>query len=48
MTPGEYRLTRVGDQWDTSPYVTDFPVEGVSTSVYIRNMGQFIQALGAR
>ncbi len=48
VTPGEYRLTRVGDQWDTSPYVTDFPVEGVSTSVYIRNMGQFIQALGAR
>lgn len=48
VTPGEYRLTRVGDQWDTSPYVTDFPVDGVSTSVYIRNMGQLIQTLGAR
>ena len=48
VAPGEFRMTRVGDPWDTSPYITDFPVEGVSTSVYIRNMGQLIQALGAR
>lgn len=48
VAPGEFRMTRVGDQWDTSPYITDFPVEGVSTSVYIRNMGVLIQALGAR
>ena len=38
-------MTRVGDLWDTSPYRTDFPVEGVSTSVFIRNMGELIETL---
>ena len=47
VQPGEFRLTRVGDKWDTSPYVTDFPEEGISTGVYIRNMGVLIRALGA-
>ncbi|QYF87727.1 pectate lyase [Brevundimonas sp. PAMC22021] len=47
VTGGEYQMTRVGDVWDTSPYNTDFPVEGVSTSVFIRNMGDLIEALGA-
>ncbi|RYG17021.1 MAG: pectate lyase, partial [Caulobacteraceae bacterium] len=47
VTGGEYQMTRVGDLWDTSPYQTDFPVEGVSTSVFIRNMGDLIEALGA-
>lgn len=46
VTGGEYQMTRVGDLWDTSPYQTDFPVEGVSTSVFIRNMGDLIEALG--
>lgn len=45
VTGGEYQMTRVGDLWDTSPYHTDFPVEGVSTSVFIRNMGDLIEAL---
>ncbi|WP_374322282.1 pectate lyase [Brevundimonas sp.] len=47
VTGGEYQTTRVGDLWDTSPYHTDFPVEGVSTSVFVRNMGDLIEALGA-
>jgi hypothetical protein len=45
VTGGEYRVTRVGDLWDTSPWTTDFPVEGVSTAVFIKNMGDLIEAL---
>ncbi len=45
VTGGEYQMTRVGDLWDTSPYRTDFPAEGVSTSVFIRNMGELIETL---
>lgn len=45
VAPGEYRITRVGDASDTSPYITDFPVMGVSTGEYIKNMGVLIQAL---
>lgn len=44
-TGGEYRITRVGDLWDTSPYNADFPVEGVATESFIRNMGDLIEAL---
>jgi hypothetical protein len=47
VAPGEYRITRVGDASDTSPYITDFPVMGVSTGEYIKNMGVLIEALGA-
>lgn len=43
---GEYRATRVGDTSDTSPYTTDFPVEGISTELYVKNMGVLIQSLG--
>jgi len=46
VAPGEYRITRVGDASDTSPYITDFPVMGVSTGDYIKNMGVLIEALG--
>ena len=45
VTGGEYQTTRVGDLWDTSPYTTDYPVECVSTQVFIRNMGELIEAL---
>ena len=45
VTGGEYQTTRVGDLWDTSPYNTDYPVECVSTQVFIRNMGELIEAL---
>ena len=47
VAPGEFRLTRVGDASDTSPYITDYPVLGVSTGEYIKNMGAFIEALDA-
>ncbi|WP_426039807.1 pectate lyase [Brevundimonas sp. DC300-4] len=43
---GEFRITRVGDASDTSPWLTDFPQEGISTGVYIHNMGELIEALG--
>lgn len=45
VAPGEFRLTRVGDASDTSPYITDFPVMGVSTGEYIKNVGTLIEAL---
>ena len=47
VTGGEYQTTRVGDLWDTSPYTTDFPVEGISTQTFINNMGDLIEALQA-
>lgn len=46
VAPGEFRITRVGDASDTSPYITDFPLMGVSTGDYIKNMGVLIEALG--
>jgi PelA/Pel-15E family pectate lyase len=45
VAPGEFRITRVGDTSDTSPYITDFPVMGVSTGTFIRNMGVLIEAV---
>ena len=45
VAPGEFRVTRVGDASDTSPYITDFPVMGVSTGTFIRNMGVLIEAV---
>ncbi len=45
VTGGEYQTTRVGDLWDTSPYTTDYPVEGVSTAAFIKNMGDLIETL---
>jgi hypothetical protein len=44
-TGGEYRITRVGDLTDTSPWITDYPVEGISTESFVRNMGDLIEAL---
>ena len=41
-TPGDYSQTHVGDAWDTSPYPTDAPVMGISTSAFIKNMGVLI------
>lgn len=38
-----YTNTMVGDKWDTSPYPADNPVMGISTGVYIRNMGILIR-----
>ena len=42
---GDYRTTHVGDTSDTSPYTTDHPVTGISTSAYIANMARLISAL---
>ncbi|MCW3847702.1 pectate lyase [Sphingomonas sp. LB-2] len=36
--PGNFTGTRVGDPSDTSPYITDKPVIGISTGTYIDNM----------
>ncbi len=44
-TPGDFRTTQVGDASDTSPYTTDTPVTGISTSAYIANMARPIEAL---
>jgi hypothetical protein len=41
--PGDFRTTHVGDASDTSPYTTDTPVTGISTSTYIANMARLIQ-----
>lgn len=40
-----YAETMVGDEWDTSPYPTDEPPVGISTAVYIKNMGSLIRYL---
>ena len=45
VTGGEYQTTRVGDLYDTSPYTTDFPVECISTEVFVKNMGDLIEGL---
>ncbi|HEY0414237.1 MAG TPA: pectate lyase [Allosphingosinicella sp.] len=45
--PGDYRTTRVGDPSDTSPYIAERPVTGISTADYIANMATLIEALGA-
>ena len=42
---GDYSGTRVGDKYDTSPYYADKPQMGISTGVYIRNMGVLLTAL---
>jgi hypothetical protein len=45
---GDYARTLVGDETDTSPW-RDESVVGISTAVFIRNMGTLIRALeGAR
>lgn len=42
---GDFGGTRVGDYSDTSPYLVEDPVIGISTGTYIRNMATLIQAL---
>jgi hypothetical protein len=46
--PGDFRTTNVGDESDTSPFVTDRPVIGISTATYIANMARLIAALPPR
>jgi hypothetical protein len=37
-----YAQAMVGDKWDTSPYPAQNPVLGISTGVYVKNMGKLI------
>lgn len=48
VTGGEYQTTNVGDLYDTSPYRTDYPVETISTSGFVRNMGELIELIASR
>jgi PelA/Pel-15E family pectate lyase len=43
--PGDYRTTHVGDPSDTSPFTTETPAMGISTSAYMANMARLIEAL---
>ena len=46
VTPGDYRETRVGDQYDTSPYIdNDSKIYGISIGVYIKNMNLLMEYL---
>ena len=42
---GDFRTTRVGDESDTSPFIADTPVIGISTGTYIEHMSRLIEAL---
>ncbi|MEC5398829.1 pectate lyase [Uliginosibacterium sp. H1] len=44
-TPGDYSQTLVGDKYDTSPFNTTTPVQGISTQAYITYMGELIRYL---
>ena len=41
-TPGDYAQTLVGDRYDTSPFVTETPVTGISTGAFIQNMSELL------
>jgi PelA/Pel-15E family pectate lyase len=43
--PGDFSQTRVGDETDTSPFITDTPPIGISTGTYIENMSALIASL---
>ncbi len=42
-TPGDYSTTRVGDQTDTSPFITDAPPTGISVGTFVQNMATLTQ-----
>jgi len=41
-TPGDFSQTLVGDRFDTSPYITETPVTGISTGAFIQNMSSLL------
>jgi PelA/Pel-15E family pectate lyase len=43
--PGDFSQTLVGDAYDTSPYVTENPVTGISTGAFIQNMSALLLAV---
>jgi PelA/Pel-15E family pectate lyase len=46
--PGDYGITQVGDETDTSPYPDPNPATGISTATYVANMARLIGALERR
>lgn len=42
---GDFSQTRVGDASDTSPYIAENPVIGISISSFIENMSALLQAI---
>ncbi len=40
--PGDFSQTLVGDRYDTSPFITDNPVTGISTGTFIQNMSALL------
>ena len=46
--PGDYGVTQVGDETDTSPYPDPRPATGITTASYIANMARLIGALEER
>jgi len=46
--PGNFGVTHVGDDTDTSPYPDPSPATGISTATYIANMARLIGALEDR
>ena len=45
---GDFSQTQVGDASDTSPYITQTPVTGVSTGVFIQNMSALLAVANPR
>ena len=41
-SPGDFSQTLVGDRFDTSPYVTETPLTGISTGTFIQNMSALL------
>jgi hypothetical protein len=42
VSSGDFSQTLVGDAYDTSPYVTQNPVTGISTGTFIQNMSSLL------
>jgi hypothetical protein len=45
---GDFGMTHVGDDTDTSPYTPKSRIEAISTAEYLRNMNVLIQWLGKK
>lgn len=41
-SPGDFGQTLVGDAYDTSPFITQNPVTGISTGAFIQNMSALL------
>jgi PelA/Pel-15E family pectate lyase len=48
VAPGDYGVTQVGDETDTSPYPDPHPATGITTATYVANMARLIGALEER